>query len=80
MAQPPSTGGQAFPIATSGMVYRDGSNEPPQIIDGMTVRTWLAGMAVAGIVHGQHEILVQYESVAEEAVSIADAVIKRLGL
>ena len=59
---------QAFPKSAIGHMGLDGQ-------EGMDIRTWLAGMALAGISQEEYE---DYHQIAMHAVGTADAVLKQL--
>ncbi len=68
------TGGPAFP---TNDLLANGKVHPPS--QGMTLREWYAGMALQGILAGDHPITHGLDAetvVAEAAHSFADAMLK----
>lgn len=68
------TGGPAFPVRR---VVQDGDVRYDDVILGMTLRDWFAGMAMQGyIAHGTPSD-VSFRDVAEKSYLMADAMIER---
>ena len=79
------TGGSAFPVVIPGLVYSDGSSEPPSIEDrGMTLRDYFAAAAMQGCLsysycspaRGNYHENASANTVAEHAYEYADAMIE----
>ena len=80
----PNDGGPAFPtldvktvgsMTTCNSEVRGMESESTAIVKGMSVRTWLVGLALAGLCAKNGT-----EVFAGDAIEIADATIKELGL
>ena len=70
-------GGQAFPRSMSNM----GGEHSPYGPDGMTLRDWFAGQALAGLIassrtHGKWIDEEEYKIFAADAYNQADAMLK----
>jgi hypothetical protein len=64
------TGGQAFP----SLILEKGTLELQQV-DGMTVRDWFAGKAVAGLMASRDADTLEPSEVSERVFAIADAML-----
>lgn len=67
-------GGPAFPLPD----FAHPSGQVESGTRGMSLRAYLAGQALAGLLANQYAYNGNHEDVAEQAVNYADAVIARL--
>lgn len=65
-------GGSAFPTLTTGKSSIEGGTWIPDMTDGMSLRDWFAGQALAGVRVCDYE----QSSVAKRCYDIADAMLK----
>jgi hypothetical protein len=76
MSQQIDDGGSAFPVHSNHVVFGDkvvAAHEP-----GMSLRAWLAGQALAGLINRYDEHPNNLAQCAELACNAADAVIAEL--
>lgn len=80
MSQQIDDGGPAFPVyVPEGPMMLDGDPEHPAYVKpGMSLRAWLAGQALAGLMNRYDEHPNNLAQCAELACSAADAVIAQL--